>query len=85
MASRIVPPVIAVVLGVGTGVYVFKPLLESYRDSTAGTFRPEDDHHSAAIPPLPMTNLQPARTPDGKDLLPPPKEELPVVEPERKV
>ncbi|GAA5968080.1 hypothetical protein JCM8115_000023 [Rhodotorula mucilaginosa] len=84
MASRIVPPVIAVVLGVGTGVYVFKPLLESYRDSTAGTFRPEDDHHAAAIPPLPMTTLQPAKTPDGKDLLPPPKEELPV-EPARKV
>lgn len=56
----------------------------SSRSSTAGTFRPEDDHHAAAIPPLPMTTLQPAKTPDGKDLLPPPKEELPV-EPPRKV
>ncbi|BGP54921.1 hypothetical protein JCM8202_003431 [Rhodotorula sphaerocarpa] len=78
MASRIVPPIIAVVLGAGTGVYIFKPLLESYRDSTAGTFRPEDDHHSGAIPPLPMTELQPGKTKDGKDLLAPPAEELPV-------
>ncbi|GAA5986523.1 hypothetical protein JCM10908_003785 [Rhodotorula pacifica] len=79
MASRIVPPIIAVVLGAGTGVYIFSELTSSPSSfSTAGTFRPEDDHHSAAVPPLPMTNLAPAKTPDGKDLLPPPKEELPI-------
>lgn len=45
-----------------------EPLLESYAESTNGTFRPEDDHHSAPVPPLPFTNLIPGKTADGKDL-----------------
>ena len=47
------------VAGIISGVYVFKPLLESYADSTGGTFLPEKDDHSAPVPPLPMTNLLP--------------------------
>ncbi|BGP15307.1 hypothetical protein JCM10213v2_003268 [Rhodosporidiobolus nylandii] len=75
MAARVVPPVLAVVVGVGSGVWIFKhaddPRAEA-RSSTNGTFRPEDDHHAAPAPPLPWTSLAPGKTADGKDLLPPP-------------
>ncbi|GAA6039106.1 hypothetical protein JCM8097_005328 [Rhodosporidiobolus ruineniae] len=75
MSGRVIPPLLALTIGVGSGVYIFKPLLESYKESTNGTFRPEDDHHSAPVPPLPFTSLQPGKTADGKDLLEPPAQD----------
>ncbi|GJN89585.1 hypothetical protein Rhopal_002572-T1 [Rhodotorula paludigena] len=71
-------------IGVGSGIWVFKPLLESYKESTHGTFRPEDDHHSAPVPSLPFTTLQPGKTADGQELPPAPQEDLPI-EPKREV
>ncbi|GAA5893048.1 hypothetical protein JCM8208_004330 [Rhodotorula glutinis] len=62
-----------------------EPLLESYKDSTHGSFRPEDDAHTAPVPPLPGTSLQPGKTKDGEDLRPPPAQEVPMDEPVRKV
>lgn len=52
-----------------------EPLLESYKESTNGTFKPENDDHSGFIPPLPMTSLLPNKTKDGQDLPDKPKEE----------
>merc|ERR1712093_320495 len=92
LRGRLASPLLALAVGVGSGVWIFKPLLESYKASTQGTFLPSDDTHSAPVPPLPMTSLQPAKTKDGKDLLPPPAQvgELPeavreVQEPRREV
>ncbi|BGP39275.1 hypothetical protein JCM10450v2_003230 [Rhodotorula kratochvilovae] len=78
MRGRLLSPLLALGVGVGSGIWIFKPLLESYKESTHGTFRPEDDQHTAPVPALPMTNLQPAKTADGKDLLAPPAQELPI-------
>ncbi|GAA6022103.1 hypothetical protein JCM10207_000763 [Rhodosporidiobolus poonsookiae] len=75
MSGRLVPPLLAVLVGVGSGIYVFQPLLKSFGASTGGTFRPEDDHHSAPVPSLPFTSLQPGKTADGHDLLPPPQQD----------
>ncbi|GAA6058883.1 hypothetical protein JCM10212_002827 [Sporobolomyces blumeae] len=85
MTSRVISPLLALAVGVGSGVWIFKPLLQSYAESTQGTFKPEDDHHSAPIPNLPFTDLAPAKDAKGFDLLPPPKDELPTDEPKRKV
>ncbi|GAA5944380.1 uncharacterized protein JCM15063_000935 [Sporobolomyces koalae] len=85
MASRLISPLLALGVGIGSGIWIFKPLLQSYGESTAGTFRPEDDHHSARVPNLPFTDLQPAKDPEGKDLLKAPKDEIPTEEPTRKV
>ncbi|GAA5963236.1 hypothetical protein JCM21900_006562 [Sporobolomyces salmonicolor] len=85
MASRLVSPALALAIGVGSGIWIFKPLLESYAQSTDGTYRPENDHHSAPVPPLPFTTLQPAKTADGHDLPPRPADELPTEVPKREV
>ncbi|GAA5945487.1 hypothetical protein JCM3775_003714 [Rhodotorula graminis] len=85
MRGRLASPFLAMAIGVGSGIWIFKPLLESYKDSTHGTFRPEDDAHTAPVPPLPGTSLQPGKTKDGEDLLPPPAQEVPIDEPVRKV
>ncbi|KAM0788800.1 hypothetical protein ACM66B_002888 [Microbotryomycetes sp. NB124-2] len=70
MSGRLVSPLLALALGIGSGVYIFQPLLVSYGASTGGTFKPEDDHHSAPAPPLPMTGgqLQPGRDLEGREL-----------------
>ncbi|GAA5844157.1 hypothetical protein JCM11251_002453 [Rhodosporidiobolus azoricus] len=75
MSSRFVSPLLALAVGIGSGVYIFKPLLQSYAESTGGSFRPEDDHHSAPVPNLPWTNLQPGKTSEGSDLLVPPAQD----------
>ncbi|GAA5883836.1 hypothetical protein JCM16303_007404 [Sporobolomyces ruberrimus] len=85
MASRLISPLLALGVGIGSGVWIFKPLLQSYAASTDGTFKPEDDHHSAPVPNLPWTDLQPAKDPEGRDLLKAPKDEIPTEEPKRKV
>ncbi|SCV70694.1 BQ2448_3456 [Microbotryum intermedium] len=74
MSGRLISPLLAILVGVGSGVYIFKPLLESYAASTGGSFRPADDHHSAPVPPLPMTQLQRGKTPRGEDLGASPKQ-----------
>ncbi|KAK4055667.1 hypothetical protein OIV83_000213 [Microbotryomycetes sp. JL201] len=70
MSGRLISPLLALALGIGSGVYIFQPLLVSYGASTGGTFKPEDDHHSAPAPPLPLTGgtLQPGKDLEGKDL-----------------
>lgn len=68
MSARLISPLLAVTVGVISGVYVFKPLLESMEESTEGTFRPEDDTHSAPVPPLPFTDLAPNKTAEGLPL-----------------
>ncbi|KDE07911.1 hypothetical protein MVLG_01821 [Microbotryum lychnidis-dioicae p1A1 Lamole] len=74
MSARLISPGLAILVGVGSGVYIFKPLLESYAASTGGSFRPSDDHHSAPVPPLPMTQLQPGKSLQGEDLRASPKQ-----------
>jgi len=112
MASRLISPLLALGVGVGSGIWIFsalhpflallticdlialfltlfrsrsEPLLQSYAASTEGTFKPEDDHHSAPVPNLPFTDLKPAKDPEGRDLLKAPKDELPTEGTKRKV
>ncbi|KAM0746405.1 hypothetical protein T439DRAFT_329850 [Meredithblackwellia eburnea MCA 4105] len=66
--GRVLPPLLAVAAGVVSGVYIFQPLLESYKESTKGTFDPSRDDHSAPVPPLPLTTLAPGKDKDGVDL-----------------
>lgn len=46
------------------------PLTHTLDSSTKGSFKPEDDHHTAPVPPLPFTDLMPGKTADGQDLFP---------------
>ncbi|GAA5953097.1 hypothetical protein JCM10213_002634 [Rhodosporidiobolus nylandii] len=44
MAARVVPPVLAVVVGVGSGVWIFKPLLQSYAAFAPPSFLSPPEH-----------------------------------------
>lgn len=75
MSSRIIAPLLAITVGVTSGIYVFKPLLQSYAESTGGSFKPEDDHHTAPVPPLPLSGgLMPGKDKDGAPLPSKPEE-----------
>ncbi|CAO3591044.1 unnamed protein product [Absidia cylindrospora] len=44
ISNRLVPVLLAIGVGIGTGVYVFKPLLKEYEQDTKGTWiLPEDE------------------------------------------
>jgi len=41
-AQRFIPPMLMVVAGVATGIYVFDPILKQYQEDTHGTFKPSE-------------------------------------------
>ncbi|SAM08715.1 hypothetical protein [Absidia glauca] len=50
ISNRLVPVLIAVGVGIGTGVYVFQPLLKEYEADTKGTWvLPEDEARVKAL------------------------------------
>ncbi|KAI8344261.1 hypothetical protein BC941DRAFT_408185 [Chlamydoabsidia padenii] len=50
ISSRMVPVLFAIGVGVGTGVYVFQPLLKEYEADTKGTWiLPEDEARLKAL------------------------------------
>ncbi|ORZ23326.1 hypothetical protein BCR42DRAFT_366964 [Absidia repens] len=44
ISNRLVPVILAIGVGIGTGIYVFQPLLKEYEQDTKGTWiLPEDE------------------------------------------
>ncbi|CAO3594708.1 unnamed protein product [Absidia cylindrospora] len=50
ISGQLVPVFIAIGVGIGTGVYVFQPLLKEYEENTKGTWvLPEDEARVKAL------------------------------------